>query len=132
MRAHQEDSTMVMKWLRPILIGTIAGAICCLVLLLLFAAVLAAQDIPQMAVTPMAVAAAAVGAFIGGLVCARVAGSRGLVYGAACGALLYLIVMIAGFAMLKDIRGVYALVKLLIMIGSAAIGGVVGVNTKKR
>lgn len=132
MRSHQEDSTMVMKWLRPILIGTIAGAICCLVILLLFAAILAAQDIPQMAVTPMAVVAAAVGAFIGGLVCARTAGSRGLIFGAACGALLYLVVMIFGFAMLKDIRGVYALVKLLIMIGSAAIGGVIGVNTKKR
>lgn len=131
MRSRQEDSTMVIKWLRPILIGTIAGAICCLILLMLFAAILTMQDI-QTAVTPMAVIAAAIGAFIGGFVGARSVGSRGLIFGAACGVLLYLVVMIAGFAMLKDIRGWYALLKFVIMTVSAAIGGVIGVNTRKR
>lgn len=132
MRSRQEESTVVSKWVRPILTGTIIGAVCCLIILMLFAAVLAAQDIPQMAVTPMAVAAAAIGAFIGGMVCARIARVRGLIFGAACGLVLYLVVMIAGFAMLKDIRGWFALVKLLIMTGCGAIGGVIGVNIRKR
>ena len=130
--AHQEEPSVMTKWIRPLLTGTIAGLLCCFAALLLFSAIMAAQDIPQMAVTPMAVVAAAFGAFIGGLISARAAGSRGLLYGAACGAVMYLIVMIAGFAVLKDIRGIYALVKLAVMVGCAGIGGVIGVNMRKR
>ncbi len=130
--ARQEEVSAVVRWVRPILIGAVAGIVCCLLLLLLCSAVMAAQDIPQMAVTPMAVVAAAIGAFVGGFIAARAAGARGIVYGAACGAVLYLLVMIAGFAVLKDIRGVYALVKLAVMVGCGAVGGIVGVNFRKR
>lgn len=130
--ARQEEDSIVSRWIRPILIGVVVGAFCCLIILLLCAAIMAAQDIPQMAVTPMAVIAAAAGSFVGGLASAKAAGSRGIVYGAACGAALYLLVMIAGFAVLKDIRGIYALVKLAVMVGCAAVGGIIGVNTRRR
>lgn len=130
--ACQEEDSVVSRCVRPVLIGAAVGAFCCLAILMLCAAVMAARDIPQMAVTPMAVIAAAVGSFIGGLVSARAAGSRGIVYGAACGVVLYLLVMIAGFAVLKDIRGIYALVKLAVMVGCAAIGGIIGVNVRRR
>ena len=125
MKIRKEESTML-KWLRPVFIGTAAGILCCLAVLL------AVRDIPQMAVTPMAVVAAAVGAFFGGFVCARVAGSRGLFYGAACGALMYLLIVIAGFSLLQDIRGWYALIKLVVVIASSALGGVYGVNMRRR
>ncbi len=130
--ARQEEASAVVRWIRPILIGAVVGVVCCLLMLLLFAAVMAAQDIPQMAVTPLAVIAAAFGAFVGGLVAAKVAGVRGLVYGAACGAVLFLLVMIAGFIELKDIRGIYALVKFAVMVGCGAVGGIIGVNFRKR
>ena len=130
--ARQEEASLAARWVRPVLIGAIAGILCCLLALLLGAAIMAAQDIPQMAVTPMAVIAAAFGAFAGGLIAARVAGERGILYGALCGAVLYLLVMIAGFAVLKDIRGVYALVKLAVMVGCGAVGGIVGDNFRKR
>ena len=132
LKHHREDTPGIIKWIRPVLIGTVVGAICCLAVLFVFAAIMAGQDIPQMAVTPMAVVAAAIGGFFGGFTSARAAGSRGLLYGAACGALLYLIVMIAGFSVLKDIRGLYALIKLLVMVVCAAVGGVAGVNSHRR
>lgn len=131
MRTRKEEPTMV-KWMRPILIGTIFGMLLCMAVLLVFAMIMAAQDIPQMAVTPLAVIAAAAGSFLGGMISARVAGSRGLMFGAACGALLYTLVMIMGFAMLQDIRGWYAIIKLLIMVACAAMGGVFGVNSRRR
>lgn len=114
------------------LIGVAAGAVGCLVLLLVFAAILAAQDIPQAAVTPMAVAAAAIGAFVGGFVAARIAKTRGILFGALCGLILYLLVMASGFAVLRDIRGTYAVVKLALMVVSAAVGGILGVNFRRR
>lgn len=57
---------------------------------------------------------------------------KGLMLGAVCGLLLYLLVMLAGFAVLREIRGAYAVVKLAVMIGCAALGGVLGVNMGKR
>lgn len=51
----------------------------------------------------MAVAAAAIGAFISGIVAARISREKGLMLGAVCGLLLYLLVMLAGFAVLREI-----------------------------
>ncbi len=130
--SRQEEDSLAVRWVRPVLIGAIVGVVCCLIALLLCAAIMAAQDIPQMAVTPMAVMAAALGAFAGGLVAGKLAKTRGILYGAACGGVLYLLVMIAGFAVLQDIRGVYALVKLAVMIGCGAVGGIVGANLRRR
>ena len=53
---HKEEAPFWGRMAKPVLIGVAAGAVGCLVLLLVFAAILAAQDIPQAAVTPMAVA----------------------------------------------------------------------------
>lgn len=132
MKSRKEDTAIVKNLARPILIGAGIGALCCLLVLLVMAAVLAAKDIPQTAVTPMAVVAGAFGSFIAGLVAARIARTKGLLFGAATGLLLYLIVMLAGFTVLKDIRGAYALVKMAILIGCGAVGGIIGVNMKKK
>lgn len=132
MKSQREESVMVKKLLRPVCIGACVGAVCCLLLLLLMSAVMAATDVPKSVVTPMAVVAAAAGAFIGGITAARIAKEKGLLIGAACGLLLFLVVLIAGFAVLKDIRGTYVLVKLLVLIGCGAVGGILGVNLRKR
>ena len=133
MNPRKEDSSvMIKRVVRPVVIGTVAGAGCCLLILLLMAAIMASSDIPKAAVTPMAVAAAAIGAFVSGIIAARISRERGLLLGAVCGLLLYLLVMIAGFAILREIRGAYAVVKLAVMIGCAALGGVLGVNMGKR
>lgn len=131
MKTRKEESALS-KWLRPVLIGTVAGVLCCLAVLLMFALLMAARDVPQSAVTPMAVTAAAVGAFFGGFISARAAGSRGLAYGAATGALIFLLIVIAGFSFLQDIRGWYAVIKLLVIVISASLGGVYGVNIRRR
>ncbi len=132
MKHRQEEATFVSKWVRPVIIGTIIGALVCLVILFLFAALMAAQDIPKMAVTPMAVVAAALGAFVAGFSSARVAGVRGLLYGVLCGIVLYVLILLAGFGLLQDVRGWFALIKLLICMICAGIGGVIGVNFRKR
>ena len=133
MKPRKEDSSAIIKRvLRPVVIGTVIGAGGCLLILLLMAAVMASSDIPKAAVTPMAVAAAAIGAFISGIVAARISREKGLMLGAVCGLLLYLLVMLAGFAVLREIRGAYAVVQLAVMIGCAALGGVLGVNMGKR
>ena len=46
--------------------------------------------------------------------------------------LLFILVVIVGFAFLKEIRGAYILVKLAVMLVCSAVGGVIGVNLRKR
>ena len=74
MKSHKEDSSaMVKRFLRPVIIGAVVGALCCTLLLAVMAAIVASQDIPKAAITPMAIVAAAAGAFFGGFAAARIA-----------------------------------------------------------
>lgn len=131
-KSHNEDSAILKRIARPIVIGACVGAISCLLVLLVMAAVMAAQNIPKAAVTPMAIVSAAFGSFIGGIVSAKISGEKGLLYGAGAGLLLYVVVIIAGFAVLQDVRGTTILVKLAVMVASGAVGGIIGVNLKRR
>ena len=133
MKSHKEDSSaMVKRFLRPVIIGAVVGALCCTLLLAVMAAIVASQDIPKAAITPMAIVAAAAGAFFGCFAAARIAREKGLLIGGACGLLLFILVALAGFAFLKEIRGAYILVKLAVMLVLSALGGVIGVNLRKR
>ena len=133
MKSHKEDSSaMVKRFLRPVIIGAVVGALCCTLLLAVMAAIVASQDIPKAAITPMAIVAAAAGAFFGGFAAARIAKEKGLLIGGACGLLLFILVALAGFAFLKEIRRAYILVKLAVMLVLSALGGVIGVNLRKR
>lgn len=133
MKSHKEDSSaMVKRFLRPVIIGAVVGALCCTLLLAVMAAIVASQDIPKAAITPMAIVAAAAGAFFGGFAAARIAKEKGLLIGGACGLLLFILVALAGFAFLKEIRDAYILVKLAVMLVLSALGGVIGVNLRKR
>ena len=115
MKTHKEEPVML-KWLRPVVLGTVIGVLCCLAVLLILALLMAGAG----------------GALFGGVMCARLAGSRGMLYGAACGSLMYLLILIAGFSLLQNVNGLYAVIKLFAVVASAAVGGVYGVNSPKR
>ncbi|MDO4863100.1 MAG: TIGR04086 family membrane protein [Ruminococcus sp.] len=71
---------------------------------------------------------AAVGGFTAGYVCGKYRRRYGLLSGIVCGAVLYAALSLAGLFALgvpADIR------KLLLIVTAGAIGGVIGVNTKR-
>lgn len=125
----------VIEWnriVRAVVIGTVIGTVVCLLLLVVMAAIIAAQDVPSVAVAPMAVIAAAAGALVGGFFCARIARQKGLLWGALCGLLLYLLILLAGTIWFRDSQSSYWLIKLAILASCGGVGGVLGVNLKKR
>lgn len=132
MKTRREDMPIIGKMVRPLVWGIVAGIAVCLLLLLLMAAVMTAKDIPQAAVTPMAVVAAAAGAFTGGLTAARIARENGWLLGAIAGLLLYVLVALCGMIFLQDVNGEYVLLKLGILVACGAVGGMLGVNLRKR
>ena len=110
--------------------GTI-GEVSALALLLGGAYLFRSADLPLGAATPVAVTAAAISAFFAGLTAARVAKCHGLLMGALCGLLLYLIILLIGLAQ-GGIDTGYAVIKLASLVIAGAVGGVLGVNGKRR
>ena len=133
MRSRMEEAGLLRNWVRPIGLGGVIGAVTCLLMLLILAALLLSQDIPQTSVAPLALVAAVVGAFAGGFSAGRIAGQRGWLMGLLAGVTLFLLLLIAGgFALFDDVQGSHMLVKLSTMLVAAAVGGIVAVNVRKR
>lgn len=120
------------RWVRPVLIGVAIGVIVCILLLLMMAAVVQTVDVPRRATMPLAVIAAAAGAFAAGLMAAAVTGRRGLPVGAVCGLMLFLLILIAGFVRYSGVSGGYALIKLAALLISGSVGGLLGMGLRRK
>ena len=116
--------------LKPILIGLSVGAVAATGFLLLSALLVYKLALPLGMVTPMAVTAMGLGSFFGGIAAGLSTRERGLLVGAACGALLFLILLIAGLARTGDAALGYAALKGAVMTACSAAGGVLGVNRR--
>ena len=120
------------KLLRPLLWGVGVGTLIGTVLLLIAAAVMATGILPPSAVTPVAMAVIAIMAFAGGFTSAVISRERGLLYGAAVGLALFLLVTVIGLSVLQQLHGGTMLLKAALTIGGGALGGILGVNAKRR
>ena len=132
MNAQEPTRAILHRWVRPLLVGLCVGVLCCTLLLLLAAFLIRSVEIPRAAVTPLAVAAAGIGAFAAGLAAALTAGQRGLVTGALCGLLLFIIILLAGLFRSSGIDLGYTAVKCAVLTVAGAVGGVLGVNRRRR
>lgn len=130
-RRKAETSGIVLLW-KPLAFGTVAGVVAIVGILMLFSLLLSSNSPPQGVLTPMAIAALCIGSFVGGGVSAKLAGEKGLIMGAGTGLLLFFVLLIAGTAV--QLVGLDALLflRLTLLLISASLGGVVGVNLKKR
>lgn len=116
---------------RPVLISVAIGALVCIGTLLLMSFVLSARSVPQALINPMAVSAISVGALAAGFCCAKLMRRAGLAYGALCGGVFCLVIMLASFGISDDGFGLTALFKVVFMMLSAMLGGVLGVNSRR-
>lgn len=132
MRAQEHSTSFFRRWLRPVLVGEAVGLIGCVGSLMLAALLVQTVDVPRAAILPLAIAAAAIGAFLAGLTAAAVSGQRGLLFGALCGLLMWLLILLAGVARYTGVGGSGTLIKLAALVLAGGIGGVLGVNMRKR
>lgn len=132
MSTRGQDNGRIAHGIRPIAMSVLVGAVCCALVLLLMAALMAAVNVPQFAVDPMASFALMAGGFAAGFSCAKIMREKGLVYGAICGVLLSLLVVLAGLAINDRGFGIPALFKVAFTLFSSMLGGVLGVNARRR
>lgn len=131
MKKSREQASVVSRVVRSLAIGTAVGIVCGALLMLAAAAVMASVG-TSAAVLPAALAVIAMAAFAGGFTAARLFKERGLLIGAACGALLFAVTVLGGLGVDGTTSGVMALLKPIIAVGFGALGGVSGVNLKRK
>lgn len=113
--------------------GASVGAAICAGFLLFFAFLfVTVKSIPQFMIQIIAIICAAIGAFVAGYIAIRIYREKGLVYGAISGFLLFLIVTLIAFIVSRDKFTNITLIRFLVMTFFGALGGVLGVNKKRR
>ena len=130
--SNQKEKTVFNKTMRSLLIGTASGVVSCIVLLFSFASVMVLRDIPQTIVAVFSVVAVALGSLIGAFVAAKMMKQNGMLIGICCGLILYGIIILANLSIGSVSMGMPALLKLALIAIASAIGGVMGVNSKKK
>ena len=115
-------------WLKPILTGCIVGITVTLCLFVLLALIMSFSILPTNSASVVASVAIAVGSFLGGFSAAKKLGKNGLIVGAICGFLLFIILTLIGVAAFKSAPGTSTVIRLLIFTVSGAIGGTIGVS----
>lgn len=132
MNTRRENSSVAARIVRPMAIGGAIGVLSCVVLLLLAATVMASCQLPQSVIAPLAVVILAISTLLSGFTASRITRERGLLYGVGCGLLLFLITALAGLGVDGTVQGTMLFLKLAASLGCGAIGGIIGVNIKRR
>ena len=117
---------------KPLLTGTIAGVVTAVAVLLLCALMVSCFSLPTGVIRFMAILTVGAGGLAGGYGAARIFQKKGLLIGAAVGVILALILTVAGVLFTREAPAMQSLTKFAILIVSAMIGGILGVNTKQK
>lgn len=89
-------------------------------------------DLPHGAMMPVTILAVVSGCFAAGFSCGKMLRRKGLLYGLICGSLLFLLALVCEVALIGEEFSVLLLYKYVMYIASAMIGGVLGVNQRRK
>lgn len=126
------ESGKIHRIAMPVIAGMLVGIVVSLLMLLVFSIVMTMNDVPQGAISTLAAVSVALGCLAAGIISAKLHMSSGLVTGAVTGFLLYLVLMLVGLVAHGASPTASVLIKFAVSIVSGGIGGVIGVNFKKK
>ena len=133
MRQEKDSSNNnILLFIKAIAFGCLAGAIVCIIALLLVAAVLLTSDADQTVISVIAVIIACLGALIAGFVSSRYCARAGLPIGLTSALILFLLIILISMIFYDEPLTSACLVKLGLMALFGAIGGILGVRKVSR
>lgn len=116
---------------RAIIIGAVVGALLCALLLAACAlAFVSSENIPHDFLPAFIIAVTVISSFFAGFVSAKIMKQSGLLCGSAAGLFLFLLFLISGLAMSQGSSGSGIFLRLLLMLLSGGIGGLIAVNSR--
>ena len=114
---------------KPTALGLAAALLVAAVFVMVFALVFVImKSIVASAVIPLSLLALMIGCFVGGFLSASISRERGLLYGLAIGAIVFLGAWIIGIAMGGETFGLLTAVKLVLLLLAGGCGGWIGSN----
>lgn len=132
MRVRKEETGNWRSLAKTVAVSAAIGLVTSAALLFLAAALMTVWDLPEGAVSPIAVSALGIGAWVAGLLAAKRTGKNGMAVGALCGCLLFGLALIAGLSVFGKVQIGFTLFKLAVSVLCGAIGGILGVGGKRR
>ena len=130
--ASAPDTKNVVKFSRSLAVSVVVGVVLTFIILCAFAALMSVRDLPHSAVVPMSILAVSAGTILSGYCCARILREKGLLWGLGCGTVIFLMAFFCELMLLGQPIGILALYKYIIYAASGMIGGVLGVNKKRK
>lgn len=130
--ASAAETGDLVRFSRAVALSVGAGALVTFLILCVFSALMSVRDLPHSAVVPISILAVAAGAVFSGWCCAKINREKGLLWGLCCGTVLYLLAFFCELMLLGQPIGILALYKYIIYAASGMIGGVLGVNQRRR
>ncbi len=112
------------------LLGAILGVLVCLVMMLIFSAVLLFLNIDRAYATPFATVSVAIGCFIAARHTAKKIGDKGYLVGLIIGSVVFTAITALSL-MLGNGLSINTLFHFIIMMLSSLVGGITGVNKNK-
>lgn len=123
----------VIKVLRPIIFGSVSGALICAILLAVCAlGFVSSKHLPQGMIQWLVLAILGVSAFFSGYIASKISRERGLIFGTLAALVLFLLFFLCGLIVANESLTISVLLRLIIMMIIGAIGGIAGVNKKYR
>ncbi len=132
MAKNKQAQKAGLGFLKPILISIVTGLAVCFFFMLLFAFILSSGSMSTDLSLIFSMAASGFGALTAGLLCAKLFAQKGMLYGAAAGLAMYLVISLVGAAVTGTGFTAVSGIRLAIILLCAAIGGVMGVNIRKK
>ena len=117
---------------QSLLISAALGLLVGLTLLLLFSLLLSARDIPNSLTMPITTLILILMGIIAGHRCGRLQRHNGMLNGFLVGLIEFAVLLLISLAVPGHEVGILALYKLLILVVSACIGSILGVNKRTR
>ena len=116
---------------RPAVIGLLLSCAVTAAIIAAFSLVFVIiRSIAESAVIPLALISAALGCFAGAFLCAAMAGRRGVIFGAAVGFMMFLVIWVIGAVCSDGIFGTETAVKLMMLLLAGGAGGYLGSGCK--
>lgn len=131
-KSAKAEKTLMIKWFKPLIIGTAAFLTILTILLMILSFLLMNKDFSDTMLFIVTCVVLALAALAGGYVTARISKERGLVMGGILGFIAFAVMSIVSTVLTKAGFGTAGFIKLLLCLLPAALGGFFGVNRKKR
>ena len=132
MDMKQPSMSQAQRYVRPVSYGVLAGAVVCMLVLFITAVFMGMRDLPQSVIVGSAIIAFVAGGLVSGWVSASFAREKGMILGLCCGCCLFLILLLAHLMFDGGALTTQAIVKMVSVLLAAAIGGMIGVNRRRK